>query len=82
MAVALAVAASDPRVHVVRKKGESEKEEGMEIVHNSKMVLSVSEWTFLLIITIGFCDRCRPLLRHWPDDSFARARSEAKKVKC
>ena len=43
MTVAGAVTACDPRVHVARKKGESEKEEGMEIIHNSKMGLSTSE---------------------------------------
>ena len=43
MTVVVAVTASDPRVHVARKKGESEKEEGMEIVHKSKMGSSASE---------------------------------------
>ena len=38
-------------VHLVRKKGESEKEEGVEIVH------------FLPMITIGLCNRSRPLLQ-------------------
>ena len=43
MTVAVAVNASDPRAHVTWKKGESEKEEGMEIVYNSKMGSSASE---------------------------------------
>ena len=43
MTVALVVAASDPRVHVALKKGESEKKERMEIVHNSKMGSSSSK---------------------------------------
>ena len=43
MTVAVAVTVSDSWVHVARKKGESEKEEGMEIIHNSKMGLSTSE---------------------------------------
>ena len=43
VAVAVAVTASDPWVHVSRKKGESEKEKGMEIVHNSKLGSSASE---------------------------------------
>ena len=43
-------AVSDPCVHFMRNKGESEKEEGVEIVH------------FLLMITIGLCNRSRSLL--------------------
>ena len=37
MAVDVAMAAPTRRVHVALKKGESDKEKGMEIVHNSKM---------------------------------------------
>ena len=40
----VAVTASDPRVHVARKKGESEKEDGVEIVHNNKMGSSAPEY--------------------------------------
>ena len=43
MTVAVAVTASNPPVHVAWKKDESEKEEGMEIVHKSKMGSSASE---------------------------------------
>ena len=43
MTVAVAVTVSDSWVHVARKKGESEKEEGMEVVHNSKIGSSASE---------------------------------------
>ena len=80
MAMTVAVTDSDPRVHVARKKGKSEKKEGMEIVYNNKTGSSASELTFLLMITIGICEKSRPLLRHELDDSFAPARFETKNI--
>ena len=35
-------------------------------------------FTFLLMITIGLCNRSRSLLKYWSDDSYAPARSKAK----
>ena len=59
-----AVAASDPRVHVARNKGESETEEVVEIIHNDKIGSSTPGYVnpSLLMITIGLCDRSRSLL--------------------
>ena len=48
----VAVAVSDPCVHLVRKKGESEKEEGWRL------------FTFLSMITVGLCNSNRSLLKY------------------
>ena len=57
----MVVVASDPRVHMARKKGicKSEKKKGVEIFHNDKMISSVSELTVLLMVTTdGLLSQC------------------------
>ena len=48
----VAVAVSDPCVHLARKKGESEKEEGWRL------------FTFLPMITVDLCNSSRLLLKY------------------
>ena len=52
MGMTMAVVISDPCVCLVRKKGEPEKEGGVETVR------------FLLMIIIGVCNRICPLLQY------------------